>query len=227
MIYTQAQVASVIDHAVLKAECADADIRQAAAMCKARGIGTLCVRPTDAPLAVRELAGSDCRVCVVVGFPLGANRREVKALEAELAIRDGAAELDMVMNVGRFKSGDREVVQQDIAGVVDVAHRQGVIVKVILETGLLTAPEIADACRLAQSAGADYVKTSTGLSGGGATPEAVAIMLDTVGRTMKVKASGGIRTWADAVGYLRQGCARLGIGASEAVLDGVQGDGGY
>ncbi|HAS81837.1 MAG TPA: deoxyribose-phosphate aldolase [Verrucomicrobia bacterium] len=227
MIFTQAQVASVIDHAVLKTEYSDADIRQAAAMCKRRGIGTLCVRPTDALLAARELAGSDCRVCVVVGFPLGANRGEVKALEAEWAIRDGAVELDMVMNVGRFKSGERALVQQDIAGVVAVAHRHGVIVKVILETGLLTACEIADACRLAQAAGADYVKTATGLSGGGATPEAVAIMLDTVGSSMKVKASGGIRNWADAVAFLRQGCSRLGIGSSEAVLDGGQAVGDY
>lgn len=226
-MYTQAQVAKVIDHAVLKPELTDADIRRHAAMCKARGIGTLCVRPTDAVLAARELAGSDCRVCVVIGFPYGFSRSEVKAREAELAIRDGAAELDMVMNIGRFRSGDADYVRRDIEAVVAVAHRHHVIVKVILETCLLTPAEIAAACRLAQAAGADYVKTSTGVSGEGATPEAVAIMLATVGATMKVKASGGIRNWATAVAYLEQGCSRLGIGASETVLDGGQAEGAY
>lgn len=221
-MYTPAHVAKVIDHAVLKPEMTDADIRRHAAMCKTRGIGTLCVRPTDAALAARELAGSDCRLCVVIGFPLGANRSEVKALEAELAIKDGAAELDMVMNIGRFLSGDADYVRRDIEAVVAVGHRANVIVKVILETCLLTPEKIASACRLAQAAGADYVKTSTGLAGEGATPEAVAIMIKTVGSTMKIKASGGIRNWETAVAYLKQGCSRLGIGASETILDGGQ-----
>lgn len=226
-MYTQAQVAACIDHAVLKPELSDTDVRRHAAMCKARGVGALCVRPSDAALAARELAGSQCRVCVVIGFPHGAARPEVKALEAGLAIADGAAELDMVMNIGRLKSGDTAAVRRDIEAVVSVAKPAGVIVKVILETCLLTAEEIVSACRLAREAGADYVKTSTGFSGDGATPEAVAIMLDTVGDTMKVKASGGIRNWEAAVAYLEQGCSRLGIGATETVLDGGQSDASY
>jgi len=221
-MYTPSQVAKRIDHAVLKPELTAADVRRQAAMCKARGVGVLCVRPSDAALAARELAGSQCLVCVVVGFPHGAARTEVKTLEAKLAIADGAAELDMVMNIGRFKSGDLDSVRRDIEGVVAVAHPSGVIVKVILETCLLTPAEIATACLLARDAKADYVKTSTGFSGDGATPEAVAIMLKTVGSTMKVKASGGIRNWETAVAYLDQGCSRLGIGATETVLDGGQ-----
>lgn len=220
MSYTQTQVAKAIDHAVLKPEMTTADVCRHAAMCRARGIGALCVRPGDVALAATELAGSDCRVCAVIGFPHGASRREVKALEAELAIADGAQELDMVMNIGRFRSGDHEVVRRDIEAVVAVARRKGALVKVILETCLLTADEIATACRLARDGGADYVKTSTGFAGGGATPEAIAIMLDTVGSDLKVKASGGIRDWQTAIAYLAQGCARLGIGDSESVLDG-------
>lgn len=226
-MYTPAQVARMIDHAVLKPELTDADICRNAAMCRARGIGALCVRPSDAALAARELAGSGCTVCVVIGFPHGAARPEVKALEAKLAIEEGAGELDMVMNIGRMKSGDGKAVQRDIEAVVSIAHPAGVIVKVILETCLLTPIEIAAACRLAQAAGADFVKTSTGFSGDGATPEAVAIMLKTIGDRMKVKASGGIRNWETAVAYLEQGCSRLGIGATEAVLDGGQAEGSY
>lgn len=220
MSYTQTQVAKAIDHAVLKPEMTTSDVCRHAAMCRARGIGALCVRPCDVALAATELAGSDCRVCAVIGFPHGASRSEVKALEAELAIADGASELDMVMNIGRFRSGDHAVVRRDIEAVVAVARRSRVLVKVILETCLLTADEIAIACRLARDGGADFVKTSTGFAGGGATPEAVAIMLDTVGKDMNVKASGGIRDWQTAVAYLDQGCARLGIGDSETVLDG-------
>jgi len=221
MTYTQAQVAKAIDHAVLKPEMTTADVRRHAAMCRARGIGALCVRPADASLADSELAGSDCRVCVVIGFPHGAARRETKALEAELAIADGAAELDMVMNIGRLRSGDNDYVRRDIEAVVAVAKRQAdVLVKVILETCLLTTDEIVSACRIARDAGADFVKTSTGFTGGGATPEAVGIMLATVGTAMQVKASGGIRDWQTAVAYLDQGCTRLGVGDSETVLDG-------
>lgn len=226
-MYTQADVAATIDHAVLKPELTDVDVKAAAQMCRERGVCALCVRPSDVALAHRELSGSSTKVCAVIGFPHGANRKETKAMEARLALEDGAVELDMVMNIGQFLSGDHDAVQADIDAVVDVAHAQGAIVKVILETCLLQKGDIAAACRLAKRAGADFVKTSTGFASGGATPEAIAVMLDTVGDTMQVKASGGIRDWAGAVAYLEQGCSRLGIGSTETVLDGGTASAGY
>jgi len=218
---TKTDVAKLIDHAVLKPTATCADVRRAARMCSARGVGCLCVRPCDAALASAELKGSSCRVCVVIGFPHGAHRPEAKALETRLAIADGAAEVDMVMNIGRFLSGELEAVKKDIEAVVAEAKPHKVLVKVILETCYLTPDQIAQACRIAQSAGADFVKTSTGFGDGPATPEAVEIMVKTAGSTMGVKASGGIKTWNAAVAYLDQGCTRLGIGATEAVLDGA------
>ncbi len=226
-MFTREEVASRIDHAVLKPDLRAADVRSHLSMCMDRGVGAVCVRPCDVAMAVSELAGSGCRVCVVVGFPHGASRPEVKALEAELAIADGAVELDMVMNIGQLKSGADQDVFDDIRAVVTVARRGGALLKVILETCLLTDAEIVKACRIAGEAGADYVKTSTGFSVEGATPEAVSLMLDTVGETMKVKASGGIRDWQTAVAYLEQGCSRLGIGSTEAVLDGGRADTAY
>ncbi len=221
-MYTQAQVAAAIDHAVLKPELTETELVAAAAMCRRRGVGVLCVRSGDTAAAVQALGTAACRVCAVIGFPHGACRSEVKAFEARLAIADGAAELDMVMNIGQFRSGAIGHVRRDMEAVVSEAHPHGVIVKVILETALLAPAEITAACRVAAAARADYVKTSTGFSGGGATPEAVAIMLAAVGRTLKVKASGGIRNWQTAVAYLEQGCARLGVGATEVVLDGAE-----
>lgn len=220
-MYTPAEVARTIDHAVLKPEMAADDVISAATMCKARGVGALCVRPSDVALAARELAGSETRVCAVIGFPHGANRSEVKALEAKLAIEDGATEVDMVMNIGQFRSGNFGLVQDDIAQVVAVAHQHDVIVKVILETCLLNDEDIAKACQLAEAAGADFVKTSTGFASAGASFEAIDIMIKTVAPRLQVKASGGIRDWQTAVAYLDKGCSRLGIGSTEAVLDGT------
>jgi len=191
-------------------------------MCVARGVGSLCVRPTDVKRAAEALRGSACRPSAVVGFPHGHSRPEVKALEARLAIEDGAAEIDMVMNIGKFLSGDAEHVKRDIAAVVAEARPKGVPVKVILETCYLKPGQIAQACRIAEAAGADFVKTSTGFGDGPATPAAIDIMIRTVGKTMGVKASGGIRSWETAVGYLQQGCRRLGVASTEAVLDGAK-----
>jgi deoxyribose-phosphate aldolase len=225
--YTKEQVAQAIDHAVLKPDMTDADVKTNAAMCRNRGVGCLCVRPSDVALAAKELSGSTTIPAAVIGFPYGYNRTEAKALEARLAIEDGAAELDMVMNVGKLLSGETAYVQADIEAVVAEAKPKGVPVKVILETCLLTPDQIVTACKLARAANADFVKTSTGFAGGGATPEAIEIMINTVGDSMQVKASGGIRSWQDAVGYLNQGCSRLGIGATEAVLDGGSAEGDY
>jgi deoxyribose-phosphate aldolase len=225
MTRTAAAVARLMDHAVLKPEYSAADLAAHAAMCRERGVGCLCVRSADVAEAVRLVAGSPVVVAAVIGFPHGGVRPEVKALEARLAIADGARELDMVLNVGALKSGRGDLVRGDIAAVVTEARPAGAIVKVILETCYLTPEEIRAACRLAEEAGADFVKTSTGFgvkaSGPtGATPEAVRIMLDAVGGRLQVKASGGIRTWADAIAYLDLGCTRLGVGDAAAILDG-------
>jgi len=218
-------VAKTLDHAVLKPEFSRDDLAKHAAMCASRSVGCLCVRSCDVAAAARLVAGSPVVVASVIGFPHGAQRPEVKALESRLAIADGARELDMVMNVGALHSGDEATVRSDIAAVVAEAKPKGVVVKVILETCYLSPEQIATACRLAESAGADFVKTSTGFgvkSSGptGATPEAVRIMLDTVGGRLQVKASGGIRTWDDAVRYLDMGCTRIGVGDAATILDG-------
>jgi deoxyribose-phosphate aldolase len=159
-------------------------------------------------------------VCSVVGFPLGAMASEVKSYEARRAIEDGACEIDMVLNVGALKSGDSEFVRRDIAGVADVCHRLGARLKVILETALLEESEKIRACELAKLAGADFVKTSTGFSKGGATPEDVALMRRVVGPTMGVKAAGGVRDEKDANALLAAGATRLGASASVAIVQG-------
>jgi len=220
-MYTRDEVAKTIDHAVLKPIAMDQDIVDGCKMCAERGVASMCVRPTDVALTAQQLKGSGVDVSMVVGFPHGSNRPEVKALEARLAIEDGAVELDMVMNIGKFMSDDYDFVQKDIEAVVAEAKPKNVIVKVILETGFLSPEQVAQACKIAQAAGADYVKTSTGFGEGSATPETIDIMMKTVGDTMGVKASGGVRTWETAVGYLDQGCKRLGAASTEAILDGA------
>ena len=229
---TVADVAKTLDHAVLKPEYTAADLAAHAAMCVARGVGCLCVRSVDVAAAAGLVAGSPVVVASVIGFPHGAQRPEVKALESRQAIADGARELDMVINIGGLRSGHEQLVREDIAAVVAEAKTHGVLVKVILETCYLSPEQIATACRLAEEAGADFVKTSTGFgvkAGGptGATPEAVRIMLDTVGGRLQVKASGGIRTWDEAIGYLDMGCTRLGVGDAAAILDGRPATGAY
>jgi deoxyribose-phosphate aldolase len=219
-MWTREQVAKTIDHAALKPFFTDADIRAACRLGKKYGVASVCVRASDVVLAAQELAGSEVVPSAVIGFPHGAHRPEVKALEARLAIADGARELDMVINIGKLLSGDEAYVQRDIEAVVAEARRHpGVLVKAILETCYLTPEQIARACQLAQAAGADFVKTSTGFGDGGATPEAIAVMLKTVGGSMAVKASGGIRTYETAGRYLDMGVQRLGVAATEAVLD--------
>lgn len=224
---TKEFVAKMMDHAVLKPAMTDEDIRTAAAMCVARGVGDLCVRPTDTALAASLLKGTGTTVAVVVGFPHGANRTEVKALEARLAIEDGADELDMVMNIGKFLSGDYEFVKRDIAAVVAEAKPKGVVVKVIQESCLLTLEQVAKACEIAIEAGADFVKTSTGFNGEGATPEAVGVMLKSCAGRAKVKPSGGIRDWERAVMFVKMGADRLGVGSADKILDGAAVSGGY
>jgi deoxyribose-phosphate aldolase len=217
--WTRQQIAATIDHAALKPNLTDQDIVENCRLGKRYHVASVCVRPSDVALTAKELAGSGVVPSAVIGFPHGAHRPEVKALEARLAIEDGAKELDMVMNIGKFLSGDLDHVHRDIAAVVAEAKPHGVLVKVILETCYLSLAQVAAASKIAQAAGADYVKTSTGFGDGGATPEVIGVMVQTVGQTMGVKASGGVRSYATAAAYLDQGCKRLGATATKAIVD--------
>ena len=222
---TPQELARLIDHTALKPDTTEARIRTLCEEARRYGFAAVCVNPCYVPLASELLQGSEVAVCTVVGFPLGANRTAIKAAEAEQAIRDGAAELDMVQNIGLLKSGRLREVLEDIRAVVEVARaarppagRDRILVKVILETALLTDAEKETACRLALEAGADFVKTSTGFAGGGATVEDVALMRRVVGDRMGVKASGGIRTRAQAEALVAAGASRLGTSAGVALV---------
>ena len=221
-MWTRKQVAKTIDHAALKPFLTDKDIIEACRVGKKYGVASVCVRPSDVALAAKELAGSGVDPSAVIGFTHGSNRPEVKALEARLAIEDGARELDMVLNIGKFHSGDYAWVRRDIEAVVGEARKHpGVKVKVIFETCWMKPEQIAKACEIAKAAGANFVKTSTGFGDGPATPEAIQVMLDTVGGTLGVKPSGGIRDYQTACKYLDMGVQRLGVAATEAVLEGA------
>jgi deoxyribose-phosphate aldolase len=212
------QLASMIDHTLLKPEATTAQVEQLCDEARRFGFASVCVNPTRVKLCARLLQGSPVRVCTVVGFPLGANLPEIKAFETEQAIRDGATEIDMVINIGALKDKDTHLVARDIAAVVGAAHAAGALVKVIIEAALLTDEDKVTACRLAKDAKADYVKTSTGLGPGGATEHDVALMRQTVGPEMGVKAAGGIRTLQDAQRMIVAGATRLGASASVKIM---------
>ena len=226
-MYTKKQVAKTIDHAVLKPEMTDSDLKTHAQMCIDNNVFSMCVKPCDIAAAAELFKNSDVKVSCVLSFPHGADTTATKAFQAQQAIADGVDEIDMVMNIGKFLSGDYNYVVTDIKAVVEVAHKNNVPVKVIQESGFLTAEQIAKACELSLEAGADFVKTSTGFGPGGAKPEYIDVMLKTVGGKMQVKASGGIRSWDDAIAYLEQGADRLGVGSTEAVLNGAKAEGDY
>ncbi|QGY46309.1 deoxyribose-phosphate aldolase [Maribellus comscasis] len=226
-MYTKEQVAKTIDHAVLKPEFTDEDVVKNAEMCKEYGVFSMCVRPCDIKRAKELLGNSDVKVSCVLSFPHGADTIPVKAFQAKQAIEDGADEIDMVMNIGKFLEGDYHYVVEDIEAVVKVAHAKGILVKVIQESGFLTLEQIEKACELSFMAGADFVKTSTGFGPGGAKHEYIDVMIKTLEGKMKVKASGGIRTWNDAVAFLKQGADRLGVGSTEAVLNGGKAEADY
>lgn len=226
-MYTKKQVAKTIDHAVLKPNQTTEDLKANAQMCIENDVFSMCVKPCDIKDAKALLKNSDVKVSCVLSFPHGADTTPVKAFQAQQAINDGADEIDMVMNISRFLSGEYDYVLNDIKAVVEVAHKHNILVKVIQESGFLSPEQIAKACELSQEAGADFVKTSTGFGPGGAKPEYIDVMVKTVGDKMQVKASGGIRNWETAVAFLEQGADRLGIGSTEAVLTGGQADGEY
>ncbi len=207
---TKGNVASLIDHTLLKPDASSEQVVQLCNEARTYRFASVCVNPTHVGLCAQILDGSGVAVCSVVGFPLGATLTEVKVFEAQQVMREGATELDMVINVGALKSKDYELVKQDIASVAQACHAGNAILKVILETALLTDEEKETACQLAMAAGADFVKTSTGFGPGGATVEDVALMRRVVGPAVGVKAAGGIRTYADAQAMIAAGANRLG-----------------
>jgi deoxyribose-phosphate aldolase len=212
-------IASLIDHTILKPEATRADVLKVCREARQYSFASVCINPYWVPLVRAELAGSPVKVCTVIGFPLGATSTESKAAEAAIAIRDGAQEVDMVVNVGALRSGEHDAVKADIQAVVRAAHPHGAIVKVILETALLDDPQKTIGCQLAKMAGADFVKTSTGFGPSGATAHDVALMRRTVGPEMGVKASGGIRTLEDVQTMTAAGATRIGASASVKIVE--------
>lgn len=217
-MYTNEQIAKTIDYAVLKPEQTLADLEKHANICIEYGVFSMCVKPCDIKPAAELLRNHDIKVSCVLSFPHGADTTPVKVFQAKQAIDDGTDEIDMVMNIGRFMAGHYEYVLNDIKAVVDTAKANGILVKVIQESGFLSPVQIAKACELSYEAGADFVKTSTGFGPGGAKPEYIDIMVKTVGGKMSIKASGGIRDRETAVAFLKQGAHRLGLSDIEAVL---------
>ena len=214
-----------IDHTILKPETTQEQVEKILSEAKEYDFASVCVNPTWVSLAAESLKDSDVKVCTVIGFPLGANTSAVKAFETKDAIANGADEIDMVINVGALKAGNDALVLDDIKAVVDASGDK--LVKVIIEACLLTDEEKVRACQLSKEAGADYVKTSTGFSTGGATVADVTLMRKTVGPDMGVKASGGARSYEDAIAFIEAGASRIGASSGVAIMNGAQADGDY
>ena len=215
--------ASLIDHTLLKPEASESDIRQLCKEAAEFGFASVCVNPGWVKASVEFLRGSGVPVCTVIGFPLGATLSDVKAYEARRAIFDGAKEVDMVINIGALKSGDDCTVEDDIRAVADAAHENGVLCKVIIETALLTDEEKIRACLAAKNAGADFVKTSTGFSKGGATVHDISLMRQTVGSALGVKASGGVKGIDDARAMFEAGATRIGASVGVKIAQEAKG----
>lgn len=215
----EADIARLIDHTLLKPEASRADIRRLCEEALKYGFASVCVNPWNVSQAAEALRGSEVRVCTVAGFPLGATLPQVKVYEAEEAIKLGAQEIDMVLNIGALKSHEDEAVEADIRGVVEASHRGGAMVKVILEAALLTTDEKVRGSLAAKNAGADFVKTSTGFGPGGATAEDVRLMRAVVGSEIGIKAAGGVRSFEDLQKMVEAGATRIGASASVKILE--------
>ncbi|MBN2029535.1 deoxyribose-phosphate aldolase [bacterium] len=213
------EIAQMIDHSLLRPELTDEDIKQGCEIAKKYGVATVCCNPSAVLLAKKYLDGSNVKVTTVVGFPLGYSKTETKVFETEQAIRDGALEVDMVLNIGKLKGHDFEYVKNDIKAVVDVAHKSRVKVKVILENYYLTDELKKNACRICEEAGADWVKTSTGFAPGGATLEDLRLMRQSVSDNVQIKAAGGIRSLDMAIKVKEAGCSRFGATATVKILE--------
>jgi deoxyribose-phosphate aldolase len=216
-------LASTIDHTLLKPTATEEQIRALCAEALEYRFASVCVQPSWVELCAKLLENSPVKVCTVIGFPLGVTLPDVKVCEAQRCLALGATELDMVINLGALKSGQLELVEADIAGVVDVAHPHGALVKVIIETGYLSEEEKTTACQLAKAAGADFVKTSTGFGPGGATVEDVTLMRTVVGPELGVKASGGVKSATEAKAMLAAGATRIGTSAGVKIATEEQG----
>jgi deoxyribose-phosphate aldolase len=215
---TDGSLAHMIDHTILKPDATQDQIAQLCYEARKYEFASVCINPTNVKLCAELLQGSDVLVCTVVGFPLGATSTETKVFETQQAIRDGATEVDMVINVGALKSRDYELVERDIGSIARACHAGNAILKVIIEAALLTDEEKVIACQLAKTAQADFVKTSTGFGPGGATAEDVSLMRRVVGPGIGVKAAGGIRTFDDAQKMIAAGASRIGASASIKII---------
>ncbi len=217
--WTPRDIAKMIDHSLLRPELTPEDVVKGCAVARKYDTATVCCAPSDVALCRRELAGSDVKVAAVVGFPHGYSTTAAKVFEAERAIADGAHELDMVLHIGKLRGGDLEYVRSDVKAVVDVAHRSGVRVKVILENCYLTDDQKRAGCEACEEAGADWVKTSTGFGKGGATMEDLKLMRAAVSPKVQVKAAGGVRDLDTALKVREIGCTRFGATATEAIME--------
>lgn len=215
--------AKYIDHTLLKADAKKEEILELCKEARMYTFASVCVNPTWVKTASDALEGSSVKVCTVIGFPLGSSTSEVKAFETTNAVQNGAQEIDMVINIGALRGGEDEIVKRDIASVVEAAKGKA-LVKVIIETSLLTDTEKRTACELAMVAGADFVKTSTGFSTGGATEEDVKLMRAVVGPGMGVKASGGVRSFEDMEKMIQAGATRIGASSGVQIMKGIQSD---
>ena len=214
-------LARMIDHTLLKPEGTPAQVKTLCDEARRHHFASVCVNPTFVAQAAEALAGTDVEVCTVVGFPLGATTTAAKVCETEIAIAQGATEIDMVLPIGRLKAGEDNAVRADIAAVAAACHAHGALLKVIIEAVLLTDDEKVRACTLAKDARADFVKTSTGFAAGGATVEDVTLMRETVGPKMGVKAAGGIHTYEEAVAMIEAGATRIGASRGIAIIGGA------
>jgi len=220
---TREKMASLIDQTLLKPDATKDDIRRLCQESMNYGFWSVCVNPTYISLAASILRDTEVKICSVVGFPLGANTPEVKAFEAEKALIDGANEIDMVINLGALKSGDYELVKRDIRYIVEqgIRFQRDIIVKVIIETGLLSDNEKALACQIVKESGANFVKTSTGINTRGATVQDVKFIRKIVGPDFGVKASGGIRTYGEAIKLIEAGANRIGTSSGISIIKGI------
>ncbi len=216
---TYEEIAAMIDHSLLKPTLTDQDIIDGCNLAKEYKVASVCVRPSDLPLCRKILAGSDVLLTTVIGFPHGTTTTKTKAAESAEAIENGAVELDVVLNIGKLRSGEYDYVADDLQAVIDLAHANNVLVKVIFENCYLSREEIIKACEICNKVGADYVKTSTGYGTGGATDEDLKLMRQYAAPNIKIKAAGGVRTLERAIEVRKLGVTRFGCTATCGILE--------